>query len=126
MPGIERSIATLVPGGISDVIETSEGFHIVRLEDKKPKQFRPYEQVRAEIQGLVFQQKMRRCLPSLAGEPQEQGLHRDQVQSPLFQDRPQPLPSLARYRRVRNNYIAFDQSQPFLQPTKRTDALAHF
>jgi peptidyl-prolyl cis-trans isomerase SurA len=58
LPGIERTIATLVPGGISDVIETPEGFHIVRLEDKKPKQYRPYEQVRAEIQGLVFQQKM--------------------------------------------------------------------
>jgi len=57
VPGIERTIATLVPGGISDVIETPEGFHIMRLEDKKPKQFRPYEQVRNEIQGLVFQQK---------------------------------------------------------------------
>jgi peptidyl-prolyl cis-trans isomerase SurA len=57
LPGIEGTIATLVPGGISDVIETSEGFHIMRLEDKKPKQFRPYEQVRQEIQGLVFQQK---------------------------------------------------------------------
>jgi peptidyl-prolyl cis-trans isomerase SurA len=58
LPGIERTIATLVPGGISDMIETSEGFHIVRVEDKKPKQFRPYEQVRGEIKGLVFQQKM--------------------------------------------------------------------
>ncbi len=57
LPGIERAIAHLVPGGISDVIETSDGFHIMRLEDKTPKQFRPYEQVRTEIQGLVFQQK---------------------------------------------------------------------
>ncbi len=57
LPGIERAIAKLVPGGISDVIETSEGFQVVRLEDKKPKQFRPYEEVRIEIQGLVFQQK---------------------------------------------------------------------
>ena len=57
LPGIERAIAKLVPGGISDTIETSEGFHIVRLEDKQPKQFRSYETVRAEIQGLVFQQK---------------------------------------------------------------------
>ena len=39
------------------MIETPEGFHIVRLEDRKPKQFRPYETARAEIQGLVFQQK---------------------------------------------------------------------
>ena len=57
LPGIERGISNLVPGGTSDMIETSEGFHIVRMEDKKPKQFRPYEQVRTEIQGLVFQQK---------------------------------------------------------------------
>ena len=57
LPGIERAIAKLVPGGISDTIETSEGLHIVRLEDKQPKQFRPYEEVRVEIQGLVFQQK---------------------------------------------------------------------
>jgi parvulin-like peptidyl-prolyl isomerase len=57
LPEIERTIATMVPGGISDTIETPDGFHIVRLEDKKPKQFRPFEQVRTEIQGLVFQQK---------------------------------------------------------------------
>ena len=57
LPEIERTITTMVPGGISDMIDTPEGFHIVRLEDKKPKQFRPYEQVRTEIQGLVFQQK---------------------------------------------------------------------
>ena len=57
LPEIERTVATLVPGGISDVVETSEGFHIMRLEDKTPKQFRPYAQVSNEIQGLVFQQK---------------------------------------------------------------------
>jgi peptidyl-prolyl cis-trans isomerase SurA len=57
LPAIERAIANLVPGGISDVVETPEGFSIVRLEDKKPKQFRPFEAVRTEIQRLVFQQK---------------------------------------------------------------------
>lgn len=57
VPAIERAIASLVPGGISDVIETPEGFHIVRVEEKKPKQFRPFEEVRFEIQALVFQQK---------------------------------------------------------------------
>jgi peptidyl-prolyl cis-trans isomerase SurA len=57
LPEIERTVTTLVPGGISDVIETPEGFHIMRLEDKTPKQFRPYAQVSNEIHGLVFQQK---------------------------------------------------------------------
>ena len=57
LPAIERGVANLVPGGISEVIESPEGLHIVRLDDKKPKQFRPYEEVRQEIQALVFQQK---------------------------------------------------------------------
>ena len=57
LPAIERGVSNLVPGGISDVIQSPEGLHIVRLDDKKPKQFRPYEEVRQEIQALVFQQK---------------------------------------------------------------------
>jgi parvulin-like peptidyl-prolyl isomerase len=57
LPAIERGVGNLVPGGISEVIESPEGLHIVRLDDKKPKQFRPYEEVRQEIQALVFQQK---------------------------------------------------------------------
>ena len=57
LPAIERGVEKLVPGGISDVIESPEGLHVVRLEDKKPKQFRPYEEVKQEIQALVFQQK---------------------------------------------------------------------
>lgn len=57
LPAIERGVSRLVSGGISDVIESPEGFHIVRLDDKKPKQFRPYEEVKQEIQSLVFQQK---------------------------------------------------------------------
>jgi peptidyl-prolyl cis-trans isomerase SurA len=57
LPTIERAIASLVPGGISDIIESSEGFHIIRVDEKKPKQFRPFEEVRLEIQELVFQQK---------------------------------------------------------------------
>lgn len=57
LPAIERGVTNLVSGGISDVIESPEGFHLVRLEDKKPKQFRPFEEVRQEIQTLVFQQK---------------------------------------------------------------------
>lgn len=57
LPAIERAVAPLVPGGISEIIETSEGYHIVRVEERTPKQFRPFEEVKFEIQGLVFQQK---------------------------------------------------------------------
>ena len=57
IPTIERAVAHLVPGGISDIIESPEGIQIIRMDDRKPKQFRQYEEVRREIQELVYQQK---------------------------------------------------------------------
>jgi len=57
LPAIERSVAKLVPGGISEAIESPQGLHFVRLEDKKPKQYRPYEEVKQEINALVFREK---------------------------------------------------------------------
>ncbi len=56
-PALEQAVARLVPGGISDILESPEGVHIIRMDDKKPKHFRPYEDVRREIQELVFRQK---------------------------------------------------------------------
>ena len=46
-----------MPGGVSDIIESSEGIQIIRMDDRKPKQFRRYEDARREIQDLVYQQK---------------------------------------------------------------------
>ena len=57
LPAIERAVAHLVPGGVSDIIESSEGIQIIRMDDRKPKQFRRYEDARREIQDLVYQQK---------------------------------------------------------------------
>ena len=56
-PEIERVVSTLAIGQISNPIESVQGWHIIRLDEKKPSQFRPFAQVKNEIQGLVFQQK---------------------------------------------------------------------
>lgn len=56
-PEIERVVSGLGPGQISAPIETVQGWHIIRLDEKKPSQFRPFAQVKNEIQGLVHQQK---------------------------------------------------------------------
>ena len=57
IPAIEQAVAHLVPGGISDIIESPEGIQIIRMDDRKPKQFRRYEDVRRDIQEQVHQQK---------------------------------------------------------------------
>ena len=56
-PPLERAVATLQPGEVSGLVDTAEGIHIIRLDEKKPAQFRPLEEVKTEMQGLVFQQK---------------------------------------------------------------------
>jgi peptidyl-prolyl cis-trans isomerase SurA len=57
IPALEQALTSLKIGEITGIVETPEGLHIVRVDDKKPRQFRPFEQVKAEIQSLVFQQK---------------------------------------------------------------------
>ena len=57
IPALEQALTSVEVGQTTGIVETAEGLHIVRVDDKKPRQFRPFEQVKAEIQSLVFQQK---------------------------------------------------------------------
>ncbi|MFO0698405.1 MAG: peptidylprolyl isomerase [Nitrospira sp.] len=57
IPMIDQAIARLVPGGISDIIESPDGVQIIRMDDRKPKRFRTYEEARRELQELVYRQK---------------------------------------------------------------------
>ncbi len=45
----EEAAFGLQPGEVSDVIETPFGYHIIKLEEKKPKRVRPLEDVRDEL-----------------------------------------------------------------------------
>lgn len=57
LPQIERALSVLEPGQITDAIQTSDGWHIIKLDEKRLPQFRPFAEVKSEIQTLVFQQK---------------------------------------------------------------------
>lgn len=57
LPPIERAIVALETGQLTEPIETPLGLHIIRLEEKTPPQFRPFAEVKNEIQGLVYRQK---------------------------------------------------------------------
>jgi len=57
LPEIEQVLAQLQPGQFTPPIETSQGLHIIRLDEKKPSQYRPFAEVKGEIQSLVYQQK---------------------------------------------------------------------
>lgn len=57
LPPLERALASLEIGKITEPIETPQGVHIIRLDEKSPSGFRPFAEVRTEIQGLVYRQK---------------------------------------------------------------------
>ncbi len=57
LPQIERALSGLELGQVTEPIETGDGWHIIKLDEKRPQQFRPFAEVKNEIQSLVFQQK---------------------------------------------------------------------
>ena len=48
---------SLKPGEVSDPIRTSVGYHILRVEEKKPKHAQPFDKVRGKIRTGLLQEK---------------------------------------------------------------------
>lgn len=53
-PFEEACFDTLKPGEVSELIETQFGYHIIKLEEKKPPEARPFDQVQYEIQQKLL------------------------------------------------------------------------
>lgn len=57
LPSIETLIKNMEPGEISKPLETSLGLHIIRLDEKKPPRFRPFDAVRQQIRERLYHEK---------------------------------------------------------------------
>lgn len=58
LPELEKQIFALEPGTVSPVIETDLGWHIVRVEERKPVRVAPLEEVSTEITNKLNELKM--------------------------------------------------------------------
>jgi peptidyl-prolyl cis-trans isomerase SurA len=56
-PDLRKIVETLQPGGVSDVIRTSRGFQLFKLETSTPIEVMPFEQAREQIGDRVFTDK---------------------------------------------------------------------
>jgi parvulin-like peptidyl-prolyl isomerase len=57
LPQIQNAIQGLSPDQASEPIASPLGMHIIRVDERKPAQYRPYEEVREDIRNAVFQLK---------------------------------------------------------------------
>jgi parvulin-like peptidyl-prolyl isomerase len=57
LPQIQKAIEQLAPGSVTEPLASPIGMHIIRIDDRKPPQFRPYEEVKEDIRNVVLQLK---------------------------------------------------------------------
>jgi peptidyl-prolyl cis-trans isomerase D len=57
VPEFEKAAFSLPKGQMSDLVKSSYGFHIIRVDDKQDAHMKTLEEVKAEIEPLVKQQK---------------------------------------------------------------------
>ncbi len=62
----EKAAESLPKGKISDVVKTVDGFHIIRVDDKQDAHVKTLEEVRAEIEPILKQQKTQEALQKQA------------------------------------------------------------
>jgi peptidyl-prolyl cis-trans isomerase SurA len=57
LPEIAGVVTSMKPGDVSDIISSSAGLHILRLEEVIATKVKPLAQVRAEIEDVIYRKK---------------------------------------------------------------------
>jgi len=70
VPEFEQAAFNTPKGQTTDIIRTSYGFHIIRVEDKQTARMKPLDEVKAQIEPAVKQQKTAVAAQNLANSVQ--------------------------------------------------------
>jgi len=57
VPEFEKAAFSLPKGGTSDLVKSSYGYHIIRVDDKQDAHLKPLDEVKAQIEPILKQQK---------------------------------------------------------------------
>jgi peptidyl-prolyl cis-trans isomerase D len=65
-PEFEKAVSGLDKGKVSGVVKTLDGFHIIRLDDKQAAHMKTLDEVKAQIEPIVKQQKSQQAAQKVA------------------------------------------------------------
>jgi peptidyl-prolyl cis-trans isomerase D len=65
-PEFEKAVSVLDKGKVSGVVKTLDGFHIIRLDDKQDAHMKTLDEVKAQIEPIVKQQKGQQAAQKVA------------------------------------------------------------
>jgi len=57
MPELEAAIVAMKPGEVSELVYTTAGFHIVKLEERTSGKLKPFESVKVDIEDALYRKK---------------------------------------------------------------------
>lgn len=57
LPELEQTILAMKPGEISELVYTSAGFHVIKLDERVSGKLKPFESVKAEIEEALYRKK---------------------------------------------------------------------
>ena len=68
VPEFEKAAFSLPKGGTSDLVQSSYGFHIIHVDDKQEAHLKSLDEVKAQIEPLIKQQKAAQAAQAAAAE----------------------------------------------------------
>jgi peptidyl-prolyl cis-trans isomerase D len=68
VPEFEKAAFSLEPGKLSELVETSFGYHILKVSEHEQARLRPFEEVSSEIRATLVQERVQTILPRQADE----------------------------------------------------------
>lgn len=57
LPEIEEAVAGMKAGDVSDLVSSSLGLHIIRLDSRQPGAAKPFDQVKKEVEEMLYRKK---------------------------------------------------------------------